>query len=93
MNEVISTIVANGIWAVLFCGLLVYELRDSRKRETRYTSTIRSLSERLGVVSSVKSDTSEIRLDVKSVKADTEKIRSKSERKRETGGGAVCQTT
>ena len=35
MDEIISTVVANGIWAVLFCGLLVFELRDSRGREGR----------------------------------------------------------
>ena len=47
MDEIISTVVANGIWAVLFCGLLVFELRDSRGREGRYTGMIAELSERL----------------------------------------------
>ncbi len=63
MDEIISLIVANGLWAVLFCTLLFYQLRDSRSREAKYTQTIRALSERLDVVTAVKADTSDIKAD------------------------------
>ncbi len=76
MEEIISLVVANGIFAVLFCGLLVYELKDSRSRERKYTATIRALSERLDVVKSVKTDTSEIKSDIADVASDTKRIRS-----------------
>ncbi|MCM1368002.1 MAG: BhlA/UviB family holin-like peptide [Roseburia sp.] len=103
MDEIISLVVANGLWAVLFCGLLVYELRDSRRREDNYTRTIRSLSDRLGVVSSVKADTEDIKDDagslltaVKAVKSDTAAVKSavvprRAEKiARKNDGGAAC---
>lgn len=103
MDEIISLVVANGLWAVLFCGLLVYELRDSRRRESCYTETIRSLSERLGTVSVVMSDTTKIKSDtevlldtVKSVKSDTAAVktavvpRRSAKAEKQNNGGAVC---
>ena len=79
MEQIISLIVANGLFAVLFCGLLAYELRDSRARERKYTATIRALSERLGVVESVKADAVEIKTDVEGIALDTKKLRSDTE--------------
>lgn len=79
MEELISLAAANGLWAVLFCILLVYELRDSRTREGRYTQTIRALSERLNIVSAVKTDTADIKTDIGGIVADTKKIRSDAE--------------
>ncbi len=34
-ESVMETVVANGAWAVLFCLLLIFELKDSRKREEK----------------------------------------------------------
>ena len=76
MDEIISLVVANGLFAVLFCGLLVYELKDSRRRERGYTQTIRALSERLGVVAEVRSDTTDIRANTDELLADTKRLRS-----------------
>ncbi len=83
MDEIISTVVANGIWAVLFCGLLVFELRDSRGREGRYTGMIAELSERLATVNAVerdaktiKSDVSDVREKAAVIKSDTAAIRA-----------------
>jgi hypothetical protein len=47
---------ANGVWAVMFLGLLVYQLRDSRARETKYQKTVESLSSSLEIVGDVKED-------------------------------------
>ena len=79
MEEIISLIAANGIWAVLFCGLLVYQLRDGRARELKYTQTIRALSERLDTVSSVKADTVELTADASNIIDDTQAIRRSTE--------------
>ena len=76
MEEIVSLIVANGIFAVLFCGLLVYELRDSRTREGRYTQTIKTLGDRLATIDDVKSDTESIKSDVDEVKLTTERLKS-----------------
>ncbi len=91
MDQIVSMVIADGVWAALFCCLLVYVLRDSRKRETRYTQTRRALSERLGVVNAVKSDTEEIKSDVGEIKDDTAVIRAVVGEKHESGvvGGGV----
>lgn len=74
MNEVISTVVANGIWATLFVFLLVFELKDSRKRESRYTLTIQALSDRLSAVNEIKLESEDIKSDTQSIKSDTGRI-------------------
>lgn len=66
-ESVIDTVVANGAWAVLFCLLLIFELRDSRKREEKYQKTIFTLGEDLGVVREVADDVKEIKRDLRRV--------------------------
>lgn len=91
MEELVSMIVANGLWATLFCILLAYELKDSRRRESRYTQTIDMLGERLRVVTSVKADTTEIKSDVETVRSDTEEIKTELSRKKpKKAGGTPC---
>ena len=85
MEQLISMVVANGLWAALFCILLAFEIRDSRRRESKYTATISSLSERLGVVSAVKADTSEIKADAKIIMSDTAALRKNAKKRGEVG--------
>lgn len=66
-ESVIDTMVANGAWAVLFCLLLIFELKDSRKREEKYQETIFTLGEDLGVVREVADDVKEIKRDLRRV--------------------------
>lgn len=66
-ESVIDTVVANGAWAVLFCLLLIFELKDSRKREEKYQETIFTLGEDLGVVREVADDVKEIKRDLRKV--------------------------
>lgn len=93
MNEVISTVVANGIWATLFVFLLVFELKDSRKRESRYTLTIQSLSDRLAAVNEIRLESSDIKSDTESIKSDTGRILVAVEKRRDVravkSGGAA----
>ena len=94
MEEIITLAVAEGLWAVLFCGLLVYQLRDNRWRESRYAQIIDALAERLGAVELVKSDTDEIKTKADSIKTDTEKIKSNTQKlvglEKSRADGAVC---
>lgn len=53
-EQALSLILANGAWAVLFCVLLVFELKDSRSREKKYTNTISALSDGLKDLDEVK---------------------------------------
>ena len=66
-ESVNDTVVANGAWAVLFCLLLIFELKDSRKREEKYQKTIFTLGEDLGVVREVADDVKEIKRDLRRV--------------------------
>lgn len=64
-GELLKLAAANGLWAVLFCVLLIYQLRESKAREMRYQATIQSLNENLGIVKEIKNDVEEIRESIK----------------------------
>ena len=55
-EQIINLAISNGLFAVLFLGLLVYQLKDSRNREKRYQDTIVRLGNALEIVQSVKND-------------------------------------
>ncbi len=60
-NEIISIIVSNGVFAILFVWLFCYQLKDSSKREVKYQKTIEQLTEHLKVLDNVQSDLTEIK--------------------------------
>lgn len=90
MDEIISLIVANGIFAVLFCGLLVYELKDSRSREDRYEKIIGALNDRLKTVEEIKADVDQIKTDVKILRSASE-IKKRAGMTKKAEGGAECK--
>ncbi len=55
-EQIMEAAAANGIWALLFLGLLIYQLNDSKKREEKYTATINSLTEGLSALEGIKQD-------------------------------------
>ncbi|MDE6401068.1 MAG: hypothetical protein K2L54_00470 [Clostridiales bacterium] len=103
MDEIVSLVVANGLFAVLFCGLLVYELRDSRSRERKYTQTIRALTDKLDAVKTVGSDVARVvsgvdglTLDVAAIRADVAEVKSATVArcgKPSRSGGRECAKT
>ncbi len=103
MEQIVSLVVANGLFAVLFCGLLVYELRDSRNRERKYTQTIRALTDRLDAVKTVKTDVEQVKTDVNrladdlsGLRSDVGEIKSATVPRRgkpKRAGGCECATT
>lgn len=60
-NDIFNIAISNGIFAALFVALLIYELKDSRKRETKYQNTIDNLSNKLNTVDEIKQDVTEIK--------------------------------
>lgn len=60
-SDVFNIAVTNGIFACLFVALLIYTLKDSRKRETKYQNIIDALSTKLNTVDEIKQDVSEIK--------------------------------
>lgn len=49
-EEILRVAAANGLWALMFVSLLVYQLQDSRKRESKYQEVISDLSKNLNTV-------------------------------------------
>lgn len=43
-EQIFNLALNNGLWAVLFLALLVYQLKDSRAREKKYQQTITELN-------------------------------------------------
>ncbi len=97
MDTIVSTVVANGLWAMLFTGLLIYELRDSRRREARYGKTISALTDRLGTVNAVHADTQRLLDDADEIKQDVAVIKDKATKraakKAETVDAAIAVAT
>lgn len=60
-EKIVDLAVTNGIWAVLFLGLLIYLLKDSRAREAKYQETIKDLNRSLEIVHDIKEDITEIK--------------------------------
>ena len=60
-GDIFNLALTNGIFACLFVALLVYVLKDSRKRESKYQNIIDKLSSKLNTVDEIKQDVSEIK--------------------------------
>lgn len=58
-EEILKAALESGLWAALFCVLLLYQLRDGRARECKYRQTIDALIGRLGVLDGVATDVRE----------------------------------
>lgn len=65
-KEIISIVVSNGVFAVLFVWLFCYQLKDSSKREAKYQQTIEQLTSHLQILDDVKQDISDIKDYLKS---------------------------
>ena len=59
-EEILKAALSNGLWAVLFCVLLMYQLRDGRTREEKYRQTINVLLNRLDELDGVRKCVNEI---------------------------------
>lgn len=72
-NEIISIIVGNGVFAILFVWLFVYQLKDSSKREEKYQRTIEELTTHLNTLDEVKEDLLEIK-DILKICSENEEL-------------------
>ncbi len=77
-NEVLSTVVSNGIFAVLFVWLFFYQMKDSTKREEKYQQTIETLTKSLSTLEDVKQELLDIKEYLKD-EDDYEEIAWKNE--------------
>ena len=73
-EQIVNLAISNGLFAVLFLGLLIYQLKDSRVREVKYQETINRLGDALEIVKSVKEDVEEIKMKLDNKKIVNKKI-------------------
>ena len=76
-EQIVNLAISNGLFAVLFLGLLIYQLKDSRSREKRYQDTISKLGDALDTLKAVKEDVEDIkeRLNVREYKEKSEDLK------------------
>lgn len=75
-EKIINLAINNGLFAVLFLGLLIYLLKDSRSREQKYQSTIEKLGDALEMVKDVKEDVNEIKERLTASKISIRKVKA-----------------
>lgn len=73
-SELIKIVVSNGVFAMLFVFLFIYQLRDSSKREEEYRTTIDNLLEHLEVIEEVKEEVDELKEIITRREDETENI-------------------
>jgi len=68
IEEIMQLAISNGLWAVLFVFLFLYQIKDSSRREKKYISTIDILSNHLGLIKKVDMQVSVVHSEVLSIK-------------------------
>ncbi|MBQ2864562.1 MAG: hypothetical protein IJE91_03750 [Clostridia bacterium] len=69
-EEILNLAMNNGLWAVLFMGLLIYQLKDSRTRESKYQDTITELNKTLNKVNKIDENVATLADNMVQVKED-----------------------
>lgn len=82
-QDILKLAMSDGLWAVLFLGLLIYELKDSRAREGKYQKTITDLTDAVGNLDDMKNNLNEIEEDVKIVGEHVVEIKNNLELNKE----------
>ncbi len=67
-EKIFNLAIGNGIWAILFLVLLFFQLKDSKRREEKYQRTIEALGVSLKVVTEIKEDVEEIKVELNKLK-------------------------
>ncbi|MBQ4073464.1 MAG: hypothetical protein IJD50_07115 [Clostridia bacterium] len=55
-EQIWETALNSGLWAMLFVGLFITQMRDSKAREEKYQALVDSLAEKLKIVEEIKVD-------------------------------------
>lgn len=59
-QEIIKMAASQGLWALLFVGLLFWVLRENAKREANYQQLLQDLTSRFGILEDVKDEVGKI---------------------------------
>ena len=78
-DKILELAIGDGLWALLFCVLLIYELKDSRARESKYQETITSLTKDLEYMKDIDEDIENMNNAVREYMESIAKEEDKSE--------------
>ena len=78
-DEIVNLAISNGLFAVMFLGLLIFSLRDGNAREKRYQQTIEKLSVSLQDLDKVRDSVGTIVDDIEVISNDVKEIKSNVE--------------
>ena len=73
-EEIVSIVVSNGVFAILFVWLFMYQLKDSSKREQKYQQTISELTAHFNTLEDMRKDISDIKELLKEDDEDNEEF-------------------
>lgn len=73
-EEIFNLALNNGLWAVLFLALLIYQLKDSRTREQKYQQMIFELNKTLNKVNKIDENVTVLTENMYDVKDDINKL-------------------
>jgi len=65
MEEIISLALNYGLIPAMFVGLMIYVLKDSKKRETKYQETNEKLASALEIVKKIHEDIKDMKEEKK----------------------------
>ncbi len=74
IDEIINLAISNGLWAVLFVLLFLYQISNSQKREQKYQNIIDNLTNSLGIVKSIDTQIKSINKEVLKLKKFSTKV-------------------
>jgi len=74
-QEIMSVVISNGIFAILFVLLFFYQLKDSKQRETKYQKTIADLTKHIGIIEGIKEDVEQLKTAVLKKRRKTNEVK------------------
>ena len=68
IDEIINLAISNGLWAVLFVMLFLYQIQNSQKREHKYQEIIDSLTNSFGILKTIDANIKTLNKSVSKIK-------------------------
>lgn len=68
IDEIINLAISNGLWAVLFVMLFLYQIQNSQKREHKYQEIIDSLTNSFGILKTIDANIKALNKSVSKIK-------------------------
>ena len=68
IDEIINLAISNGLWAVLFVLLFLYQIKNSTKREKKYQDIIENLTNSFGILKTIDANVKALNKEIVKIK-------------------------